>query len=334
MDPAIIVFGFGVGFLVGLTGIGGGSLMTPLLILIFGISPVTAIGTDISYAAVTKVVGAWRHLKLKTVNVGLTLWMAAGSIPSAVAGVWVIEILQRRYDNIDEIVLGVLAAALLVTGVATLIRGFVLHNHIRERDDFELHRRHKIAAVGIGATTGFVIGMSSAGSGVLVAIMLITVYRLTPRKVVGTSVAVAALMLWSAAIAHAVGGNVDYALAGNIVLGSIPGVVVGSQLSVKWHPAVLRSALAFVLIAAGVVLLGRANTDVVPYALGFSALGILVLFGAQIAFRSEVEHDPAEQELLRRARMVASLGDEIERHQAIEAELASRSRSRAGAHSA
>jgi hypothetical protein len=318
MDPAIIVFGFGVGFLVGLTGIGGGSLMTPLLILIFGVSPVTAIGTDISYAAVTKVVGAWRHLKLRTVNIGLAAWMAAGSVPSAVAGVWVIKALERRYGNIDEVVLGILAAALLVTGAATLIRGLLLQNKIPERDSFELRRRHKVAAVGIGALTGFVIGISSAGSGVLIAIMLIAVYRLTPRKVVGTSVAVAALMLWAAAIAWAVAGNVDYGLAANIIVGSVPGVVVGSQLSVKWHPGVLRAALSFVLIAAGAILLGKASSDVVPYALAFSVVGVGALFGAQIAFRREVEQDPEEQEWMRRAAIIASHGDEIERYQHVE----------------
>ena len=95
MDPAIVVFGFGIGLLVGMTGMGGASLMTPLLILVFGISPVTAIGTDIFYAAITKTVGGFRHLRLKTVHRGIAFWMAVGSVPSAIAGVWVIELLQR-----------------------------------------------------------------------------------------------------------------------------------------------------------------------------------------------------------------------------------------------
>ena len=165
MDPAILVFGFGVGFLVGLTGMGGGSLMTPLLILVFGVKPVTAIGTDIFYAAVTKTAGGWRHLKLKTVNVPLTWWMAAGSVPSAIAGVWVLDMLKRRLGaDLDETVFAILAACLLVVGAITLMRSLFRAGRLQERSDFEIHTRHKVAAIGIGATTGFVIGRRSASS--------------------------------------------------------------------------------------------------------------------------------------------------------------------------
>jgi len=234
MDPAIIFFGFGVGFLVGMTGMGGGSLMTPLLVLVFGIKPTTAIGTDIFYAAVTKTAGSWRHLKLKTVNMPLVYWMAAGSVPSAIAGVWFLDYLKRRLgDNLDETVFAILAGCLLVVGAATLLRGFFLADKIQERENFEMHTRHKVAAVGIGATTGFVIGLSSAGSGTLIGIMLIAVYRLTPRKVVGTDVVHAALLLWAASIAHMFSGNVDFPLAVNIMIGSVPGVILGSNLSVN-----------------------------------------------------------------------------------------------------
>src|SRR5918911_3575770 len=112
MDPLIVVFGLGIGLLVGITGMGGGSLMTPLLILIFGTSPVTAVGSDISYAAITKTVGGWRHLRLGTVNIGLSLWLALGSVPSAIAGVWVIAVLRDRFgDSFDDIVLSMLAVA-------------------------------------------------------------------------------------------------------------------------------------------------------------------------------------------------------------------------------
>ncbi len=123
MDPAIVLFGFGVGFLVGLTGMGGGSLMTPLLILVFGVKPVTAIGTDIFYAAITKTAGGWRHLKLKTVNMPLAWWMAAGSVPSAIVGVWLLDVLKRKLgEDLDETVFAILAASLLVVGAATLLR--------------------------------------------------------------------------------------------------------------------------------------------------------------------------------------------------------------------
>ena len=319
MDPAIVFFGFGVGFLVGMTGMGGGSLMTPLLVLIFGIKPTTAIGTDIFYAAVTKTAGSWRHLKLKTVNMPLVYWMAAGSVPSAILGVWVLDLLKRQLgDQLDETVFAILAACLLVVGAATLLRGFFLADKIQERDDFEMHTRHKVAAVGIGATTGFVIGLSSAGSGTLIGIMLIAVYRLTPKRVVGTDVVHAALLLWAASIAHVVGGNVDFGLAGNIMVGSIPGVVLGSNLSVKWPQGALRYALGFVLIGAGLTIMNKANTELVPWVMGGAALAVAALFAVQLALQKEVEHDPDEQA-------------ELERNAKIERELAARARSRPAA---
>jgi uncharacterized membrane protein YfcA len=296
MDPKIVFFGFGVGFLVGMTGMGGGSLMTPLLVLLFGVKPTTAIGTDIAYAAITKTAGGWRHLKLKTVNTPLVYWMAIGSVPMAILGVWILDLLKRRLgDQLDETVFAILAACLLVVGAATLLRGLFLAKKIQERDDFEMHTRHKVAAVGIGATTGFVIGLSSAGSGTLIGMMLLTVYRLRPQKVVGTDVVHAAILLWAAGIAHAIGGNVDYGLMGNILVGSVPGVIVGSQLSVKWPQGVLRGALGVILIAAGVTLMSKADTDLVPWVLVIATVAVAALFAVQIALRKEVEHDPDEE---------------------------------------
>ena len=124
-----------------------------------------------------------------------------------------------------------LGGTLLMVGIITLARALILRNLIDERDRFEVEKRHKVAAVVIGATTGFVIGITSAGSGTVIAILLIAVYRLAPKKVVGTDVFHAAILLWAAGLAHIVGGNVDFGLAGNILVGSIPGVIVGSALS-------------------------------------------------------------------------------------------------------
>src|SRR5690606_27537883 len=223
MDPAIVFFGFGIGLLVGMTGMGGASLMTPLLILVFGISPVTAIGTDIFYAAITKTVGGFQHLRLRTVHRGIAFWMAVGSVPAAIVGVWVIEMLQQRYgDDLDKFVLGMLGGALLVVGIATLLRSFLLKDAIAERSAMHLYRRHIVAAILTGVTCGFVIGLTSAGSGTLIAIALIAIFRLTPQRVVGTDVFHAAVLLWAAGAAHWVGGNIDFGLAGNILLGSIP----------------------------------------------------------------------------------------------------------------
>src|SRR3954469_6276901 len=142
MDPKIVFFGFGVGFLVGLTGMGGGSLMTPLLVLLFGIKPTTGIGTDFAYAEVTKKAGSQGHLKLRTVNLPLVYWMAIGSVPMAILGVFILDVLQRaRGDQPAEAVFAVPAACLLVVGAATLLRGLLLAKKIQERDDFEMHTR-------------------------------------------------------------------------------------------------------------------------------------------------------------------------------------------------
>jgi uncharacterized membrane protein YfcA len=283
MDPAIIFFGLGIGLLVGMTGMGGASLMTPLLILIFGVSPVTAIGTDIFYAAVTKTVGGYQHLKLRTVHRGIAFWLAVGSVPSALVGVYVIELLQRTYgDDLDKLVLGMLGGALLVVGVATLLRSIFFKEVIAERYAVHLYRRHIIAAIITGATTGFVIGLTSAGSGTLIAIALIALFRLTPQRVVGTDIFHAAVLLWAAGIAHWVGGNVDFVLAGNILLGSVPGVLLGGMLAVRAPQAFLRRTLAIVLVASGAMLVGKeGDPDVVIPAILVAGVLVGGLFAIQ-----------------------------------------------------
>jgi uncharacterized membrane protein YfcA len=265
--------------MVGMTGMGGGTLMTPLLILIFGVKPVTAIGTDIFYAAVTKTVGGWRHLRMRTVNMSLALWMAAGSVPASITGVWAISILQSKVGEarLDELVYALLGGTLLMVGIITLARALILSKLIEERDDFELRRRHKIAAVTIGATTGFVIGITSAGSGTVIAILLIAVFRLTPRKVVGTDVFHAAILLWAAGLAHWVNGNVDFTLAGNILLGSVPGVIVGSHFAARAPTGFLRTALGIVLVASGIVTVQKGDPAVWPIAAGVAGIGLGLL---------------------------------------------------------
>jgi uncharacterized membrane protein YfcA len=294
-DPKIILFGFGIGLLVGMTGMGGASLMTPMLILIFGIQPVTAIGTDIFYAAVTKSVGGYKHLKLGTVHKGLAFWLAVGSVPSAIAGVWVIELLQSRYgDDLDTLVLGMLGGTLVVVGVATLLRSLFFSGVIQERSAMHLYRRHIIAAVITGITTGFVIGLTSAGSGTLIAIALIAIFRLTPQRVVGTDVFHAAVLLWAAGIAHWVGGNIDFALAATILVGSIPGVILGTDLSVKAPQKLLRYALATVLIASGVTLISKNGTaEVVIPAIAIASVMVGFLFAAQMISRGRAKRGRA-----------------------------------------
>jgi uncharacterized membrane protein YfcA len=265
VDPLIIVFGFGVGVLVGTTGIGGGSLMTPILILVFGFKPVTAIGTDLAYGAVTKTVGGWRHLRQKTVDMRLSGWIAVGSVPAAIGGVWVLHLLQNAFGkSFDNALLIAVAGALLLTGTVILARLLFPNGERVENHSSPLERRHKITAVVLGATVGFVLGVTSAGSGSLIAVGLILLFRLTPRRVVGTDVFHAAVLLWAAAIAHVIAGNVDFALAGTILLGSIPGVRIGSGLTMRLPVGVMRATLAVVLVAAGLALLEKADVGLAP----------------------------------------------------------------------
>jgi hypothetical protein len=264
MDPAIVLFGLGVGLLVGATGMGGGSLMTPLLILVFGVKPVVAVGTDLAYAAVTKTVGGWKHLRSGTVFPRLAFWLAVGSCPGALVGVWVLDRLRHAFgDDFDSFMLFSIAGALLLTGGLILWRALSRAEHAaRERGSFPMHRRHKVAAIVLGAGVGFVLGITSAGSGTLISIGLILGFRLTPRRVVGTDVAHAAVLLWVAALAHLASGNIDFGLAGTILLGSVPGVWIGAHLATRLPERGLRPALGIVLLTSGLALLGKAGIDV------------------------------------------------------------------------
>jgi uncharacterized membrane protein YfcA len=287
VDFALVAFGLGVGILVGMTGIGGGSLMTPMLILVFGVTPVTAIGTDLAYAAVTKTVGGWKHLRQKTVDLTLSSWMALGSVPAAIGGVYVLTLLEDWLgQDFEDAVIAILAGALLLTGAATLIRAFLKRMHERERDTIEMERRHKVAAVVLGVCVGFVLGVTSAGSGALIAVGLILLFRLSPQRVVGTDVFHAAILLWAAGLAHVFAGNVDFGLAGTILLGSVPGVWLGSHWSVRVEPAVLRTTLAVVLIGAGLALLIKAGLDIpvaviVPFPLAVIGLLLVTMYRAR-----------------------------------------------------
>src|SRR3954462_14154363 len=159
MDPLIIVFGLGVGTLVGLPGMGGGSLMTPLLIVVFGVKPVTAVGPDLPYRAGAKTVGGGRFLRHGTVDMGLSTWMAFGSVPAAVGGVYVLEAIKRHYGSeFDDVMLTAVAIALLFTGLAVMARSMFLPKLIdREKDRVVMTRRNKALAVLLGVVVGFIL---------------------------------------------------------------------------------------------------------------------------------------------------------------------------------
>jgi uncharacterized membrane protein YfcA len=282
VDPLVIVFGLCVGALIGVTGMGGGTLMTPLLIVALGVKPVTAVGTDIAYAAVTKTVGAWRHLRSGTVDVALSSCMAIGSVPAAIAGVYALHRLERAAGvHFDGAVIAALAAVLMLTGTITLARLLLVGDpDARERRSVPLTRRNRVVAVVIGAFVGFVLGVTSAGSGALIGVALILVFRLVPLRVVGTDVFHAAMLLWAAAIAHIAAGNVDYALAGTLMLGSVPGVWLGSSIAPRVPTGHLRAVLALVMLGSGLALMTKAGLAVPPALIAAVPLAVALLVGA------------------------------------------------------
>ncbi len=303
MDPLIVVFGLGVGILVGMTGVGGGSLMTPLLILVFGVKPVLAIGTDLGYAAITKTLGGWRHFRSGAVDMPLSLWMAVGSIPGALFGVGIIE--QLHVDE-DALILMV-AAAVLFTGLMTVGRALLLPPK-DERHSIEMTGSDRIKAVGLGVAVGIVLGMTSAGSGALIAVGLLMLFRMNPRRVVGTDVFHAAILLWAAGIAHWVGGNVDFVLAANILLGSVPGVVIGAALSDKAPQGLLRTSLGLVLIGSGIVTVQKGDPSVWPIAAAVAAIGLgAILYAPRWINRRRERQLQQEQEADQTATLARTL---------------------------
>jgi uncharacterized membrane protein YfcA len=304
MDPLIVLFGLGVGILVGLTGIGGGSLMTPLLLLVGGYSPVVAIGTDLAYGAITKTVGGWRHLRAGHVDLRLSWWLAAGSVPGSIAGVITLNWLHRTYgEDFDPYLLTFVAGALMLAAAATLYRSlFRPDMHRRERAAAGLKRRRsKVVTVLIGVVLGFVLGVTSVGSGALVGLVLILLYRLKPHRVVGTDVFHAAVLLWSAGLAHLISGNVDLGLMATILVGSIPGVWIGAWL-LPYVPVVgLRHTLAIVLTAAALGVLTKAGVPMSPFALVGIPLALAVV--SVIVHRRQVRltDEPRAEPSLNRA---------------------------------
>ena len=266
MDPMIVAFGLGVGVLVGLTGIGGGSLMTPLLVLFAGVPPVVAIGTDLAYGAVTKTLGGWRHWRKGTVDLGVSVWLAVGSVPGALIGVWLLDRLHAAYGkSFEPVLLGAIALVLLLVSLTILGRALFMPKLVaRERHSVQQTLRTKLTAAGMGAVLGIVLGVTSVGSGALIGLVLILVFQLTPHRVVGTDVFHAAILLWAAGLAHWVSGNVDFVLMGTILVGSLPGVWIGAQLITKVPAAGLRPALGCVLLASALGVLSKAGVAIPP----------------------------------------------------------------------
>ncbi len=254
MDWLYIFSGFAVGFVVGVTGVGGGSLMTPLLVLAFGVAPVTAVGTDLLYAGLTKMGGSWAHARRGTVDWVIVKRLAMGSLPAALLSMALLHYLALDDKSLKSLITSVLSVALVLTALALLLKPY-LQKLGRSQDGmvFELHAHHLPGATVLtGAILGVLVTISSVGAGALGVVVLLFLYpRLPMAKIVGTDIAHAVPLTLLAGLGHAAMGTVNYGLLGSLLIGSLPGIYLGSHLGVKIPDRILRPILATMLLLIG-----------------------------------------------------------------------------------
>ena len=247
--------GLGLGLIVGLTGVGGGSLMTPILIIVFGFKPTYAVGTDIFHGAIFKTFGAIRHRRLGTVHGHLTMWLFAGSGPMAVAGVVVSYVLRNSISNAETILGYAIGAALIGGGGGFLAKSLVQRGVQPSAAPFIMSRRDKLVAVATGAVFGFIVGLTSVGSGTYFGLMMVLVYPLTMPRIVGTDIFHAAALLWVAGVGHLIIGDVDLHATAWLLLGSVPGILISARYTLKVPDLTIRGGLGGILIISGLKLL-------------------------------------------------------------------------------
>jgi uncharacterized membrane protein YfcA len=279
-----------VGVLVGMTGMGGGSLMTPILILLFGFDAKVAVGTDILHGAVFKSFGAARHRMLGTVHARLALWMFVGSAPCSLVGV---QIASGFGDDTDSRMGRIVGAALILGGA-----GFVAKTFVAPREHNGLGRldvRQKLTAVAIGASCGLVVGLTSVGSGTFFGLAMLLVFPLSAVAIVGTDIFHAAALLWVAGLGHLAHGNVDLHAMAWLLVGSIPGVLLGSQMSIRIPDRALRLAFSVVLILSGIKLVGVPQaTLIIVIALACGSVVLALYTGRQLLRRAHAPQTQAD----------------------------------------
>lgn len=270
IDPLLALAAFGIGIVVGLTGMGGGALMTPVLVLFFNIPPLTAVSSDLVASAVMKPVGSAVHLRRGTVHLGLVKWLCVGSIPGAFSGVLIARALGQG-QQVQDFIRMALGLALLLAAAGLTVRAYIrLVEHARRRDgraDPLPQGRptldvRVLPTIIVGALGGVVVGMTSVGSGSLIIIALMTLYpALKASELVGTDLVQAVPLVASAALGHLLFGDFHMDLTTSLLLGCLPGVWVGAQLSARAPGGLVRRALAFVLLASALKLLNFSTRD-------------------------------------------------------------------------
>lgn len=276
-----------VGFVVGLTGMGGGALLTPILVLFLGIDPLTAVSSDLVAAMVMKPVGGAVHMRRGTVNYGLVGWLMLGSIPAAFGAVIV---LTRFADQaaVSSIIKTAIGVALLFASAALIVKG-ALAARRQASDANAVIKVKPIATLLIGVFGGTVVGLTSVGSGSLMIVFLMLIYpRLSTRALVGTDLVQAVPLVGSAAAAHLLFGHVQLGITASLLVGALPAVYLGARISSKARDGLIRPVLAVVLIASGLKLLAVPNEVVAITLLAVAtALFVVLRFGSRAASRIE-----------------------------------------------
>lgn len=283
VDPALTVVGLTVGLLVGLTGMGGGALLTPILVLFLRVAPLAAVSSDLMTSLVMKPVGGAVHLRHRTVNWALVGWLALGSVPSGFLGAVLIGTIGHA-AGVDSGLKIVIGLALVASVALTLVRQAV-DRRVRLREnrdgvpagvDAPLVVR-PLRTVLIGVVGGFAVGVTSVGAGSLIIAMLLVAYpKLTPAQLVGTDIVQAIPLVAAATLGHLLFGDVQFALTASLLLGALPGVYIGARVSAQGPAAVVRPVVAGVLLASALALLGVATPLIVTGAVaGFLAMVLL-----------------------------------------------------------
>jgi uncharacterized membrane protein YfcA len=298
VDPYIVLGAAVIGLLVGMTGAGGGALMTPMLILLFGVQPSAAISSDLVAAVLMRPFGAAVHLRRGTVNLRLVGWMVLGSVPMAFVGAYLLHLLGHAKSAQHDIELA-LGVALLVGATAMVLR-YVLDRRSGTRRTGVVHEvvARPLATIAIGMIGGIVVGMTSVGSGSLMIVMLLFVYPLLgARQLVGTDLTQAVPLTLAAALGALAFGHVQFGVTVSLIIGSVPAVLVGSLVSSSAPDRYIRPVITFVIAASGLKYVGVGTT-----ALGWILCGTLLAAAAVwLAYVRPQQQRAREVELARSA---------------------------------
>jgi uncharacterized protein len=255
LDISLTFIGVFVGLLVGLTGVGGAAILTPILIMI-GIPPTVSVGTDLVYNAVTKIFGVIQHWRQKTTHIKIALYFALGSVPSSILAVNLLQWIENSYGGADMVIKRALGVALIFIPIATILKNAKDSKgpHSNRWQQLDIRSKRNIT-IGIGALLGFVVGLTSIGSGSLFALAIMYFYDLSGKEVVGTDITHALFLAAAAGITHASFGHVNYSIVLQLLSGSIPGVILGSILSTKVPTLILRYTILTIVLISGIKLI-------------------------------------------------------------------------------